>query len=553
MQYLALSIGPIVKTLKEARKTRELWAASYLLSTLMKHLMEQLDPADENGKHPNILIPSIPEEVQNATLYGAGIYPDRLFMEADGFTEKQVQGAIKRAFYALAKDCLPEGADDENHKAKIKKAAKFWEQFLRVVFVLKELPDIKAGKLSLELSLYLESLELEDTLLAEEPELNALYKLFDVNNIYKVPLSDALKGDNRGVYDPTLSGTAYVPPIYEIAAMELHQVDSMKLQTIIGEMKQGDLSEEFYNKIEKDKDKDSKLAKALQPRHKYYCIVRADGDSIGAAIKTLGDRQAYIDFSELLANFGKDAAEKIDKYGGKPIYIGGDDLLFLAPLHNGNETIFELIKTIDDIFPVEQLATGDANKKASLSYGLNIAYYKYPLFEAIDDSFDIMYKAKGHKTKAGAKKNAVSFHFTKHSGSFFDATFSKDYLALINKATKAFNQQDKQQRRGLVSSLIFKIKILEQLLISLVKKTEADKVKDRLGYFFDKYFEEWKDNEIFKAQKQSAKELLHGAYEEVGEGGFLDLYFATMRLIDFINEPNQHTIHDTENQLATTG
>ena len=42
--YLAITIGPILKTLMEARRTRELWAGSVLLSTLMKHLILELDP-----------------------------------------------------------------------------------------------------------------------------------------------------------------------------------------------------------------------------------------------------------------------------------------------------------------------------------------------------------------------------------------------------------------------------------------------------------------------------------------------------------------------------
>lgn len=549
-QYLALSIGPIVKILKEARKTRELWATSYILSTLMKHLMEALDPADDTGTHPNILIPSIPKEVREANLYGAGIYPDLLFMEAEGKTREYIEAAKTKAIEALAKDCLTK--EDLEVEGRLEAAVKFWKQYMRICYVLKELPNIEDGRLSLELKRYLESAELEETFLPTEPEWHALYELFDENRIYNTTLSEALRGDNQGVYGPLLSKYSYVPSTYEIAAMELHQTDSIALQCIIAGMKKDSLSEEFYTEIEKDEN--SKLAKALKPRHKYYCIVRADGDSIGAAIKMLGPkREDYINFSELLAKFGKEAAKVINDYGGKPIYIGGDDLLFLAPMQNGTDTVFDLITKIDDKFLVNDLKKDDSGTKASLSYGLNIAYYKYPLFEAIDDSFGIMLNAKAHETKEGKKKNAVSFHFTKHSGGFFDATFSKDYLALINNATQAFNTAEMQHRKGLVSSLIFKIRTLEALLTNLVDRAEEDQLEQRLGFFFDKYFEEWKGSQGFEKQKKSAKALLYGAYQEVGKDGFLDLYYATMRLIDFINEPNQHAIHDTQNQSATAG
>ncbi len=559
-KYLALTIGPIVKTLMEARKTRELWAASYLLSTLMKHLMKALDDpkvevekTGEDGQeieimfHPNILIPSIPKEVQKATLYGAGIYPDLLLMKAEYMEEKDVKNAISTAIEKLAKDCLLEEEQKDNET--LKNAVDFWKQYLRIPFVLKDLDNIKNGDLSLKLTPYLANADLEDTFLTKEPELHALYHLFDIDRIYKVPLSEALKSKkNRGIYDGILkSDSANVPSTYEVASMELHHHGSEELLNISSSIEKDDPSEEFYAKLEKN----DKLKKHLLPRHKYFCIVRADGDSIGAAIKQLKNEQNYIDFSEKLAVFGKDAAKKIDTFGGKPIYIGGDDLLFLAPVQNGEKTVFDLIDDLDDVFPKE-----DLHPNSSLSYGLNIVYYKYPLFEAINDSFGIMGKAKKYVNQKKQEKNAVSFHFIKHSGSYFEATFSKEFLAKINEVTKVFNEADPEGRKGLVSSLIFKIKNLETLLLSIFeleeRKQAADQnytsqIKDRLASFFEKYFEEWKDDAGFREQKEKARELLLAAYHEVGKDKCLDLYFSTMRLIDFINEPNQLNINDTQN------
>ena len=40
--YLAITIGPIYATIQQARRTRELWAASYVFSLLMRELLEVL-------------------------------------------------------------------------------------------------------------------------------------------------------------------------------------------------------------------------------------------------------------------------------------------------------------------------------------------------------------------------------------------------------------------------------------------------------------------------------------------------------------------------------
>jgi len=557
--YLALTIGPVVKTLLEARKTRELWAASYLLSTLMKHLIDQLDPDKEH-----ILIPRIPDTVHEKTLYGAGIYPDRLFMKADGWTAAQVDKCIDVALRELAEDCLLESdwENDEGKEERIGQAVKFWQLFFRIRYVLKKLDDISNGALSYKLTPYLESAELEDTCFPEEPEINELLELFQEDRIYKAPLSWALKGESRGVYDPIMTHTSFFPSTSEIGAIELHAkvsgalfeiADALRKEKDAPRKEKVEESEAYFQRIEEHKE----LKKHFRPRHKYFCIVQADGDGIGEAVKKLGDEKGYKSFSETLAEFGVEAARVINEYGGKPVYIGGDDLLFLAPVQNGSETVFDLILNLDKEFPKEKL-----HPDASLSYGLNIVYYKFPLFEAIGDAYEILKKAKKHENKDGKKKNAVSFRFTKHSGSFFTATFSKSFLEKAVSAMQAFESFNPEGRKGLVSSLMYKVQTLESLLENMAKQEETKKAKNpeyqfdltgRLEHFFDAYFNEWKGESGFKEQRKATSDLLVAAYHEAGIGkkNWLSLFYATMRLIDFMSEPTEIQQNDLENIPAS--
>lgn len=534
-QYLALTIGPVIKTLLEARKTRELWAASYLLSTLMKYLTENLDP---DGKH--LLIPKIPDEVKKATLYGAGIYPDRLFMEADGWTEEQINAEIDKSLNSLSKDCLL-----KEEAGEVNAAAAFWKQFFRIRYALIPLEDIQEGKLSIELSPFLDTLELEDTCMSNEPKkgYDFLDKLFA--DIFSTDLVKGLRGDNRGSYSEILTKSALFPATHEFASFGLFEQEP-KLYLQLNKDTKEDENEKFYQEIETNEIY-KPLKKHFKPRHKYFCIVQADGDNIGKAIQQLNDVEQYGKFSETLANYGKEAAEIIDEYGGKPVYIGGDDLLFLAPVRSAKGSVFDLMHALDQKFPKD-----DLHPTASLSFGLNIVYYKFPLFEAISDAYGILKKAKDY-----CGKDAVSFRFTKHSGNYFEGVFSKTMLQEIAAASNAFESERHDERAKMVSSLIFKLATLEKLIESVAKSTEnnADEFKERLANLFNSFFNEWGEDSEFARQREATEKLLLQAFREkdaIGEN-WLKLFYAAMRLIQFIVSPSETNQYDTENIAATAG
>ncbi|MDZ4705760.1 MAG: type III-B CRISPR-associated protein Cas10/Cmr2 [Saprospiraceae bacterium] len=538
--YLALTIGPVVKTLLEARKTRELWAASYLLSTLMKHLVQNLDP---DGKH--LLIPKIPDEVQHATLYGAGIYPDRLFMEAAVLTEAQIEKAINDSLKSLAKDCLLKEEAGEVDNAVI-----FWKQFFRIRYVLIPLEDIKEGKLSTVLSPFLDTLELEDTCMDYKLQSNYLLQLFDKKRLFRCKLVDALQDDNRGAYSEILEHFALFPATHEFASFELFEREPANYLQL-SEQTDEEKNEVFYQEIETN-DAYKQLKKHFKPRHKYFCIVQADGDSIGEAIKKLNTVEEYRQFSETLARYGQTAASIINEYGGKPIYIGGDDLLFLAPLSTKEASIFDLLDKLDKAFPKAQL-----HPEASLSFGLNIVYYKFPLFEAIGDAYGILKKAKDYPGK-----NAVSFQFTKHSGSAFSAVFSKGFLEGVFAAIEVFETHAPKGRASIVSSLIFKLLALKQLLTDLAKRVEATTdaakinaaLESRLDSTLEQFYGEWNHEPGFEAQKKAVKTLLMKAYlESKGPENWIMLFYAVMRLIQFTISPSETNQYDTENIAATAG
>lgn len=87
MQYTGITIGPIVSTIQMARRPRELWAASYLFSHLMKCIMKSIPQRED------IISPFYNEDMIDEKL-GVGLYPDRLFVKGS-ISYNTIQTAIQ--------------------------------------------------------------------------------------------------------------------------------------------------------------------------------------------------------------------------------------------------------------------------------------------------------------------------------------------------------------------------------------------------------------------------------------------------------------------------
>lgn len=172
---------------------------------------------------------------------------------------------------------------------------------------------------------------------------------------------------------------------------------------------------------ELDKDMEAKNA------HKYIAIIYADGDNLGKYIKSQSD---VTEVSKRLFDFDKKAAQTIKDNGALPIFIGGDDLIIFAPLLNKGKTVFDLLNQLSKDYK-EALGTD----KSTLSFGVSLTYYKYPLYEALERARNTLFAvAKKHEGK-----NAIAVSTQKHSGQSFEFCIGKDeeayeiFLTLIER------------------------------------------------------------------------------------------------------------------------
>lgn len=500
--YLALTIGPIYKTLALAKRTRELWAASYIFSSLMEQIVAKLNAV----RHYETILP-VKMNKSTGTKTGAGLYPDRLIVKIKSevqTSQADLLDKFQRSINTIRDDVFEEYFNISARKdAVIHDFMKNYFQLYCIIVQLSEREDPIKSIFPL-----LDSLD-------QQPSFNPLFpsnhQLQKETN-YKNPLRDLLtniKGSKlyEGAFQK--GKTHRFPMILEIATIGLRKakfhyniqfnssVDTFdnifelfqkpnnedKAQSII------ELLKADFDDDSKNEDKPSKPGQQFRRYHKYMAVVQADGDDMGLLLRALfeyGGTEAIQAFSEFLIAFGYSASQKIVGYDGVPIYLGGDDMLFFAPVRNGDQNIFMLIDQLDRLFKdslsgntlvLEAIAgwnrgmEWDKKRKKvglpTISYGVALSYHKYPLNEAIETARSLLFDTAKHFPG----KNTVSFRLLKHSGHHMGTSINKHW-----RTWEAFDEllNNEELNKTFLNSIQYKLEPLRPLLKRILAGREID-------------------------------------------------------------------------------
>lgn len=448
MKYTAINIGPIVDTLSMARKPRELWAGSFLFSYLMETLIETLKRDYE------IISPAKESPEQKV---GVGVFPDRVFIKGEVSGEH-----IRQALEAFKQRV---GLDDVDNYLNVMTLTIAQEKEHDVIRRLND---------------YLNNMELSGAATDERAKNGVLHLMQKKGGS---PLFEKAFGKRDFA----------VRSLPEIASAELQCKNKQTWGEIVEKMKAKDEEEDdsFCRDLKKAFGKDYKSY------HKYVCIVQADGDSMGSVVSNIRLDEVGKLSGELM-KFGVEASRLVKKYGGMPIYAGGDDLLFIAPvvseLDGVKTDIFRLLDEIDKKYAavkekVEDYGLTVDGKKVStaMSYGVSISYYKYPLYEALESArtllFGVAKKVKG--------KNAIAWKIQKHSGSSFSGAYTKNDAALHDAFSELRNSLAADSK--LVSSLAHKLRA-QKSVVDLFWGEKEEQRKIRLKAFMEKNMD-WEDKD----------------------------------------------------------
>ena len=512
--YIGITIGPIIDTLANTKATRELWAASYSFSYIMKEIIREL----KNNSDRAFILPYVEDinlfsaaDKRTDARYklGSGVFPDRIIFKA---AINDTKASIEKIASTVIDDFATKVAK-KIYPSKINKhveVVSFIRQYYQIDIMEMELGT--HPKPILVLSDYLNTLELQRRF----PPIKSLYlqNFFSwVNSSFLV--KDAF-GEDHHSFETLLhiaSRTFAETPEYKhsLVTQRPNHSESDEASLLAGNLIE---SPQTQRDTESDKFLISELSRTykgkegnlhFKPAHKYIAIVYSDGDNIGNIIKAIENdgehKHAY--FSKQMNQFALNAVEKIREYGGMPVYAGGDDLLFFAPVITGSSNIFQFLQELDTQFKELFNSFGIS---VSQSFGLSINYYKHPLSEALASSRNLLF---GDAKKTGDKNN-IAFRLQKHSGSYFGSV-----LHLVDGSTTLFlnvlNTSLKNNGSDLLRSVIYKIRESEKL-IGLIGK-DGPRI---INFLKNNFNEQIHHREPFKSFLTDIGSLINHCYTEPG-------------------------------------
>ena len=492
MKYVGITIGPIFKTIGEAISPAGLWFGSYFFSTVTKKLCEKL------VEIPNVKIFSPfydSNSKQKPQEDGIGRYHDRILFLVDDNTV--IEGELQSIISAVKKEMAEKFGEFNSGQIE-----NFINNYLRIDFVIlneKTINEIigKSGKAGNNIAIIL-----NDAL--DALELIAAGKGRTDKNLF-APFF-AGKKDNRNIHiKKSKLFTDIKPNSQLVISCSDHASELKSIEDIALSLKREESSSEEVP--------DGEVAPT---RSEYYAIVNSDGDKVGTLLRALckdveiSKQSERINiFSRACLDYAGEAAKLVGKYGGMTIYAGGDDLLFIAPVHS----LFSLCSKLDEMFKktlkkgLEEINLPDNGINVSLSFGVAIQYVKYPLYEALERARVQLYKAKesygkrsnGSEISGG---NRLGIELVKHSGKTNQLMVENDKLEMIDNLINYRATTNDQA----LESVLYNLQDTEIIFKLLFEKTAQNE------FDFQKYKTRFLNN--FNNPNQLA---YHDYLEEIAE------------------------------------
>jgi CRISPR-associated protein Cmr2 len=166
----------------------------------------------------------------------------------------------------------------------------------------------------------------------------------------------------------------------------------------------------------------------------YYAILRADGDRMGEAIDAQDTEDRHKNLSRALSQFAGEAREIVSGHRGSMIYAGGDDVLALVPLSAVIQCARRLADTFKDKLKDFKNAKG---KSPTFSVGVGVSHQMEPL----EDALNLAHAAE-EEAKRYDGKDALCVKVSKRSGSVTTVVDHWDALDKRLNLFTSFHQGD---------------------------------------------------------------------------------------------------------------
>lgn len=512
--YVGITIGPIIETLCMASRPASLWCASAMFSWLSEDICNKAIRIGGRVISPFYDTEKLTTEYSVTT--GVGKYHDRIIFTVESENAESLKTIVNEMLEAAKESLADEltktfGTDAVSLSDVIR-------DYLQTHYVIVNETEIKAQNCILDLSPYLDALELCPTFTVDQ-SIQPILTLFEGRD-YKRH-NELVKKCFGLSNNPSLITDSLDEDGNLIKDKKGNQLKNVKtIEFIADSVPSSD--RKIFN---------------------YYAVVQADGDGIGELLKSLTNDKEVEGFSKTCLNYTTEAASKINEFGGMTIYAGGDDLLFISPLENNKgDTIFSLLNDISTTF--QKSFVGYSGNTPTLSFGVSINHRKFPLYEALKGALNLLYSAK-ETPKDVTTKNKTAIHIRKHSGQSLQFRYLNqgviyEQLSALMKASAD---------AVFLHSMLYKISLYRPILIAALK--QGRDLSETFKNLFDSdyhgivadYIKKVVDaltvtyNEVRRnTDKNYALEKLHDEKAKTDEEFAIDLLYSMLRTARFFTE-----------------
>jgi CRISPR-associated protein Cmr2 len=372
---IEVTIGPVQDFIASARKLRDLWFGSDLLSELSKTIARSL-----HQQGAELVFPSIDDETdlsKNSQLIVANKilvqittqeHPDTVIKKARADWTKHWQEIIEVSLAEIHKK--PSVSKNVNEKVYRQQLNDFGEFYA----VWVETTDDNQGYHQAKQALDKIMSARKSVRLFSAPTWNGEgIPKSSLDGIKEAVIGDGL-AEIKGLVkkNERLDALACVKRFYPLnpgISRKRRQFDDLE------SIASSSYRNAILNSFGDDNDQDP---------NKYACILLGDGDHMGKAIDAIKNKKGHQVFSRELGKFAENVKETIEDHQGSLIYAGGDDVMAYVPLFSAIQCADEIRKnfaaTMREIFKQLKLSS----TPPTFSIGLATVHHSEPLSNALN-------------------------------------------------------------------------------------------------------------------------------------------------------------------------
>lgn len=180
----------------------------------------------------------------------------------------------------------------------------------------------------------------------------------------------------------------------------------------------------------------------------YMAILAADGDRMGELLDQMQTLEAHKNISATLTQFAQQVPQIVRDYRGHCVYAGGDDVLALLPLDQAIACSKALADKFSEI--MRKVDGIEDEKVPTLSVGLGISHFMTPMPKQLDLARKAEKLAKGNELPNDLPKNALAIILSPRSGVeiSFREKWDKDAERILCKWVEAHLSGDIPRQAG---------------------------------------------------------------------------------------------------------